>query len=49
MSNPEYLVHFTISSMQRVTEQLDTIASDLPIGVGLDALDIEQLHRALEV
>jgi hypothetical protein len=44
MSNPEYLVHFTISSMQ-----LDTIASDLPIGVGLDALDIEQLHRALEV
>jgi hypothetical protein len=46
MSNPEYLIHFTIGSMQRVTDELDHLANDLPIAVGLDGFDVEQLRRA---
>jgi hypothetical protein len=48
MSNPEHIVHWAITVIQSAESQLMSLAADLPVGIRVDAFDVEQLRRALE-
>jgi hypothetical protein len=43
MSNLDFIIHLAINYMQRANDLLLHIAGDLPIVVGLDDFDAEQL------
>jgi recombinational DNA repair protein RecR len=49
MSDPEFVTHFSIVSMQHANEELTNIAKELPVGIELDTFNDETLWRALQV
>jgi hypothetical protein len=43
MSDPEFVTHFSIVSMQHANEELTNIAKELPVGIELDTFNDETL------
>jgi hypothetical protein len=48
MSDPEFVMYFSIGSMQRANEELTNIVEELPVGIELDDFNVDTLWRALQ-
>jgi hypothetical protein len=48
MRDPEFVMYFSIESMQYANEEFTNIAEELPVSIELDVFNDETLRRALQ-